>query len=220
MQDGVKRDGKALPLPGKTMMGHQAFVAWLMRDEAKRDKAAFEVLLNPVWGQLLAYCRRLAGDDAHEDLYQETLTLAFHNFGKYKATGSFISWLRRIALRIFLAWKRRKGLPTRGKIDIEAVWIRDDVDSVLSVERSLYSLRPEEREVVLLVAIEELTHAEAAEAIGVSVGTIRNRLARAAAKLRKVISRSPRGSGATGQEAGDLRIRCGKGGERIVPSAR
>jgi len=55
---------------------------------------------------------------------------------------------------------------------------------VVDLDRALQRLPPEQREVLLLVAVEELTYREVATAIGVPIGTVMSRLSRARERLR------------------------------------
>ena len=70
----------------------------------------------------------------------------------------------------------------------------DDASRIAALHRSLSRLRPDELEVLALCAWSGLSYAEAAEALGVPVGTIRSRLSRARAKLLKVTERELRES--------------------------
>ncbi|MFC7484976.1 RNA polymerase sigma factor [Luedemannella flava] len=60
----------------------------------------------------------------------------------------------------------------------------DDAGRLAAARRALDALKPHEREVFVLCVWEELDYAAAAEALGVPVGTVRSRLARARARLR------------------------------------
>ncbi len=153
-----------------------------MQRTAKPKGEAFLALLWPVSSQLMAFCRKLAGKTEGEDLYAETVEKAFRCFEQFQGERPFIRWLRRIAIRTFLEWKRKKTLPEADGADVEATWIRCDMHSDLYVEALLFVLDSNEREAVLLVA-EGLSHEMAADTLGVSAGTIRNRLRSAAAKL-------------------------------------
>ncbi|WP_431261568.1 sigma factor-like helix-turn-helix DNA-binding protein [Burkholderia contaminans] len=59
------------------------------------------------------------------------------------------------------------------------------------VQRALYRLPVEQREVLLLVALEELSYRDAAAVLGVPVGTVMSRLARARGQMRVLLSDEP-----------------------------
>ena len=56
------------------------------------------------------------------------------------------------------------------------------------VQRALYRLPVEQREVLLLVALEELSYRDAAQVLGVPVGTVMSRLSRAREQMRALLS--------------------------------
>jgi RNA polymerase sigma-70 factor (ECF subfamily) len=61
----------------------------------------------------------------------------------------------------------------------------------LGVDRALASLAPEQREVLLMVALEGFSYAEAASALGVPPGTVTSRLSRARAAFRAALEGRP-----------------------------
>ena len=83
------------------------------------DRSAFQSLVRPHLGSLMALGRRLAGD-AHwgEDLTQETLVRAFRGLDGFRAEGSFRTWLFRIQVRLASEpqrWRRsERAVPTEG----------------------------------------------------------------------------------------------------------
>ena len=63
------------------------------------------------------------------------------------------------------------------------------------LDAAIRRLPPDQREVLLLVALEEMSYDEAAGALGVPIGTVMSRLARAREKLRAMLSGLPPGGG-------------------------
>jgi len=55
------------------------------------------------------------------------------------------------------------------------------------VDRVLRSLSPEQREVVLLVAVEQLTYEEVSGALDIPIGTVMSRLSRARERMRQLL---------------------------------
>jgi RNA polymerase sigma-70 factor (ECF subfamily) len=63
---------------------------------------------------------------------------------------------------------------------------------VLDLQRALGTLAPEQREVVLLVALEDMTYSDVSRALGIPIGTVMSRLSRGREKLRKVMDGASR----------------------------
>jgi len=56
------------------------------------------------------------------------------------------------------------------------------------MQRALNTLAPEQREVVLLVALEDMSYADVSRALGIPMGTVMSRLSRGREKLRRVMN--------------------------------
>ena len=75
---------------------------------------------------------------------------------------------------------------------------QSDSLEIADVERSLRALPDEQREVLLLVAIEEMTYDEVSRALAIPIGTVMSRLSRARERMRRLI--------AGGQPVGPLKV--------------
>ena len=123
--------------------------------------------------------------DAHraEDLVQTALTRTYPHFARIGPDG-FESYLRTALFRTYLSWWRRRWtgeLPDEvdtGGVDDPDVAMRHDV------RRALAALPRQQRAVVVLTYFDDLTGPQAAQVLGVSVGTVKSTLSRALAKLR------------------------------------
>jgi RNA polymerase sigma factor (sigma-70 family) len=144
----------------------------------------------------LAY--RLTGNphDA-EDLTQEVFVRVFRSLSSY-TPGTFEGWLHRITTNLFLDHARR-----RQKIRFDA--LADDADQRLpgraptperalhdqlfdaDVETAMSSLPPDFRAAVVLCDIEGLSYDEIAAILDVKLGTVRSRIHRGRAMLRKAL---------------------------------
>jgi RNA polymerase sigma-70 factor (ECF subfamily) len=145
----------------------------------------------------LAY--RLTGNphDA-EDLTQEVFVRVFRSLDTYRP-GTFEGWLHRITTNLFLDQARRKqrirfdalsderadrlrsSLPTP---DLAYTDQRFDDD----VERALQALPPDFRAAVVLCDVEGLSYEEIAEILGAKLGTVRSRIHRGRALLRRALA--------------------------------
>jgi RNA polymerase sigma factor (sigma-70 family) len=143
------------------------------------------------------YLARRAGWQAADDLLGEVWVRAFGGRGGFDpAHADARPWLYGIARNVLRAhW--RAGRPADQPAVVEAVdpWddIIDRLDSAAAARTremvgAVRALPPEEREVLLLVAWEQLTPAQAALVLGIPQGTARSRLHRARAALRPVLA--------------------------------
>jgi RNA polymerase sigma-70 factor (ECF subfamily) len=57
----------------------------------------------------------------------------------------------------------------------------------MDLQRALHGLAPEQREVVLLVALEDMSYADVSRALGIPIGTVMSRLSRGRERLRKLM---------------------------------
>jgi RNA polymerase sigma factor (sigma-70 family) len=142
---------------------------------------------------------RLTGDRlAAEDVVSTTFLHAWRQRASIDADGgSLLPWLLGIATNVIRNLDRRhrrdRDLLARLSPRDEAPDFADDVAAQLDGERelatlraALAALRPAEREVIALCVWAELDYASAAQALGVPIGTVRSRLARARRKLTRL----------------------------------
>jgi RNA polymerase sigma-70 factor (ECF subfamily) len=141
------------------------------------------------------FAYRLTGDrDDALDLSQEVLLRVRKGLRSYRP-GSFEGWLWRITRNAFIdETRRRKRRPTvplpdedRSKVGV-APGADDDFASLNlgeDVQEALLSLPYDFREAVVLCDVVGLTYDEIAEAAGVPVGTVRSRIHRGRALMRK-----------------------------------
>ncbi|MFG1617846.1 RNA polymerase sigma factor [Nonomuraea wenchangensis] len=143
--------------------------------------------------------RRTADPHAVADLTAEIFLAALHSRHTYRpGRGSETGWLYGVARNVLLAQRRRSEREARAVERIVArrlldgddiADLTDRIDAEEPARRALSAMAdlPEgERALLELVVIDQLTVAEAAQALGIRVGTARVRLHRARRALRKV----------------------------------
>lgn len=179
----------------------------LLRESSSDLVAEFEEQVLPLRDELWKTAIRLTRSrDFAEDLVQETLIHAYRGFSRFKRGTNLKGWLMRILLNLFISHYRhqKRSVQTISleglleEMELEegnADFLLDDSVSpeeiVLAkvmdeeVEDALKRLPDQFREVVILCDLEGLSYAEAAQALGIPIGTVRSRLSRAREILRQ-----------------------------------
>ena len=140
---------------------------------------------------LRRYARALTRNaDRADDLVQDCLERAIRKQALWKPTGPLRAWLFRILLNLYrneLRISRRRG----DHVPVDTLLVEPAVApaqpgriALGEMARAIESLAAEQREALLLVVLEGMSYAEAAETIGVPIGTLMSRLGRARAALR------------------------------------
>jgi RNA polymerase sigma-70 factor, ECF subfamily len=148
-------------------------------------------LIVPFIPNLRRYARALVGDrDGADDLVQDTLERAVRKFHLWRP-GDLRAWLFSIMHNVFVNQLKSRKIPYAADIDDMAIAAHvptvTSVD-VLDMERALLAIAPEQREVVLLVALEDMTYSEVSTSLGIPIGTVMSRLSRGREKLRRLMS--------------------------------
>jgi len=171
-----------------------------LRERLRAGEAqAFGELFDEHAAAVYRHGLRLTGDRlAAEDVVSTTFLHAWRQRHRIdRDGGSLLPWLLGIATNVVRNLDRRhrrdRSLLARLSPREEAPDVADDVAAQLDGERelaavraALATLRPAEREVIALCVWAELDYASAAAALGVPIGTVRSRLARARRKLMRL----------------------------------
>ena len=147
--------------------------------------------------QLRRYARALTGDTAWaDDLVHDTAERALARWAAFRPNSNLRAWLLTILRHLYIDQLRVRREVT---VDEESAPWRDlvappgEVDGLVlrDLQRALYRLPIEQREVLLLVCVEELTYQEASIALGVPIGTVMSRLSRAREHMRVLLTEGP-----------------------------
>ena len=139
---------------------------------------------------LRRYARGLVSDRARaDDLVQDTLERAWRHFAMWRRRGAVRAWMFGILHNLFvdrLRGQRRSLEDEAGEHLPEMADRASPADrlELRDLERALQRLPAEQREVLLLVGVEEFSYQEAAAVLGVPLGTVMSRLSRARERLR------------------------------------
>jgi RNA polymerase sigma-70 factor (ECF subfamily) len=148
---------------------------------------------------LRRYATALCGDASlADDLVQDGIERALNRAATLEQPERLGAWLRSIVHNLFLDELRRRkvrGVP----VDVEdmandlALSTQARGEGPLAdVHRAMHGLSVEHRQVLVLAGVEELSYREIAEELGVPLGTVMSRLARARAALRAALEPAPR----------------------------
>ncbi len=179
----------------------------LVRVAQKGDPEAFNQLVLSYQDRIFNLAARILGaEDAAEDVAQNTFLSAYLNLPRFR-NGSFRSWLFRIATNLcYDEHRRHKRYPV---LSIENNDLSEDTLLPLSdfssssvfpeaevekleleqvVQHALNLLEDDQRAVVVLVDIQEFDYSQAAHILGIPIGTVKSRLARARVRLTQLLS--------------------------------
>ena len=142
---------------------------------------------------LRAFLRRLCGNAADaDDLAQETFVFAWEHIGRFDTSRPFRPWLFGIAWRKYRERKRSwlRLLKRESHAVSDETSFTPDPGLKLDLVKAVESLPPEQRAAVLLCLGAEFTHAEAAEALALPLGTVKSHINRGREKLAVLLGGS------------------------------
>jgi RNA polymerase sigma-70 factor (ECF subfamily) len=168
-------------------------------DASRAEPERFARIFDDHFAEIHRYVDRRLGAHAADDIAAETFLVAFRKRARFDSTrGSARSWLYGIATRLVSRHRRDEvrryraharlapDPDTEGPEDrVAARVLAGEVGPRLS--SALAKLSAGDRDVLLLVALGDLTYEEVAEALGVAYGTVCSRLNRARKKLRAAL---------------------------------
>ncbi|MFI6496466.1 sigma-70 family RNA polymerase sigma factor [Nonomuraea typhae] len=176
-----------MPKPGlRTLVRH-------LRPAGRgEDERAVIALYREYHRPLLAFVARLVGGDRQwaEDVVQETMIRAWRSAGRLDGdAASLMPWLATVARRIVIDDRRRKDARPQESGDgpLESVPVPDEMETLLHqvvVSEALKSLSPAHREILNETILRDRSVNDAAEALGIPVGTAKSRVYYAIRALR------------------------------------
>ena len=141
--------------------------------------------------RLRRYARALAGDGHRaDDLVQDTLERALAKFYLWRRGSDLRAWLFTIMHNVFInQLKARRELALDDAVEdaLQSAPQSDPLE-LRDLDAALRRLPVEQREVLLLVGLEQLSYAEVSKALSIPVGTVMSRLSRGRERLRALMS--------------------------------
>jgi RNA polymerase sigma-70 factor, ECF subfamily len=146
------------------------------------DDRAFVSAFEAMAAVALGMARKILADDpVVDDVAAEALARAYVHWDELAVAPYRDAWIARVAANLALSWRRRRlpWLTPRSSPSPD-----EGVTARIVVRDALGRLSRRQREVVALCLLADFTEAEAARAMGVSVGTVKTHLHRGRAALR------------------------------------
>ncbi|WP_035373380.1 RNA polymerase sigma factor [Pseudoduganella violaceinigra] len=143
--------------------------------------------------RLRRYARALTGDSASaDDLVQDTVERGWSRIGQWRPDGDLRAWLFGIMHNLHIDQLRRSPPPAMELDDgaLPAPAAGSPLE-MRDLERALQLLPAAQREVLLLVALEEMRYEDVAATLGIPLGTVMSRLSRARENVRRSMAGQP-----------------------------
>jgi len=160
-----------------------------------REKIAIEALYDMYSSSLYGIISRIIIDTATaEDVLQETFVKIWNSFASYSTEkGRLFTWMVNIARNLAIDKIRSKDFKNQNKnqeLENNVTFIDEQRNTVynpelLGIKELVETLKPEQKSILDLVYFKGYTHVEAADELGVPLGTIKTRLRMAIIQLRK-----------------------------------
>jgi RNA polymerase sigma factor (sigma-70 family) len=160
-----------------------------------REKIAVEALYDMYSSSLYGVIARIITDTATaEDVLQETFVKIWHSFSSYSTEkGRLFTWMVNIARHLAIDKLRSKDFKNQNKnqeLENNVTFIDEQRNTVykpelLGIKELVQTLQPEQKLILDLVYFKGYTHVEAADELGIPLGTIKTRLRMAIIQLRK-----------------------------------
>ena len=160
-----------------------------------REKIAVEALYDMYSASLFGVISRIIIDiPVAEDVLQETFVKIWHSFASYSTEkGRLFTWMVNIARNLAIDKIRSKDFKNQNKnqeLENNVTFIDEQRNTVykpelLGIKDLVQTLKPEQKLILELVYFKGYTHVEAADELGIPLGTIKTRLRMAIQQLRK-----------------------------------
>jgi len=167
----------------------------------RNERRSQEELFRLYYGKLFPVCLRYTVDrDSAQEILQESFIKIFEKLGAFDYKGSFEGWLRRIVSNTAIdAIRKSKKDPFRTDDDNDfklgaedPIIVKEEVDlSELKGEIAMEAtqkLSPAYRTVFNLYVLEDYSHKEIADLLGISEGTSKSNLAKAKMNLQRMLN--------------------------------
>jgi RNA polymerase sigma-70 factor (ECF subfamily) len=197
-QKETGENGNAVPVVRLTDMADETLAGMIQ----KGSDPAFNEITKRYMEKSYSIAYQMVGDmEAARDLSQDVFVKIFKSIHKYNTNSKFFSWYYRILMNHCMNFTRRRK--TVSFLPFSEVFSRSgeepEIDSFIKestedvserqriVRTAVDKLSPKHKKVVVLCDLEGFPQEEAAEIIGVAIGTVRSRLHYARENLKKLL---------------------------------
>lgn len=166
----------------------------LARAAAQGDGAAFAALLDRHYDRLFGLCWRLTGDRAEaEDLTQDICAALPAKLAQFRGNARVSTWLYRVAVNAAHDRRRRRAVYVRatsgwGDWEIARADMAEEDRAQLDWLTAAMRQLPDDLRETLALVLDDMTHADIGEVLGISEGTVSWRISEAKKRLRKIRS--------------------------------
>ena len=174
----------------------------LLRRAQGGDPEAFGQLMEPLEQLVWRVCWHYTGNrEAAEDCGQEAMVRIWRSLESYRGECALESWVYRIAANCCMDWLRKKKRDRSVSVEPLREQGFDPADDAPGTEEqvvqkderrrlreAIRQLPDDQREALILTQLEKVSYEEAAQALGVSEGTVKSRVNRAKARLKEILS--------------------------------
>lgn len=169
--------------------------AALLAAVCEGSERAFNVLVDRHQQAVRLFLRRVVGANDADDVAQDTFVALWTQAQTFRGGSAVRTWL------LGIAWRKAKDLQRsgfrrarrdtgwhQGAVEWHAAAAPDTpVEAQHMLERAMQSLSLDQRAAIMLCLAYEFSHAEAAEALGMPLGTVKSHVARGRVRLREVL---------------------------------
>ena len=171
----------------------------IVRGCIQKDSKCQEELFRMLYGKMMSVCMRYSKDeDTAQEILQVSFIKVFDKLDKYDFNGSFEGWVRRIVVNTAIDNIRKSNRDPFSSsedylyVDEDEIEVDDASEQDVEVKaaeamKALQQLSPAYQAVFNLYVIENYSHKEVAEILGISEGTSKSNLAKAKKRLQEIL---------------------------------
>jgi RNA polymerase sigma factor (sigma-70 family) len=170
----------------------------IIQDCVKNQRKAQEKLFKLYYGKMIFVCLRYSPDrDTAQEIVQKGFIKVFEKISSFDLLGSFDAWIKRVMINTCIDYIRKHKKHDFVELnELNSSHIDEEIDFEIEYEiqremalESIQELSPAYRAVFNLFFVEDYSHKEIAEKLGISEGTSKSNLSKAKLKLKEIIDK-------------------------------